>query len=72
MNEKAKAMLFWKQILAMSNLIDGLDAQLRLIDDELNETAVLAYVHGWRSTRIEQGKQLIQRIKTLRGKVRKP
>jgi len=72
MNEKAKAMLFWKQILAMSNLIDAQDAYLRLLGDELGDLTILASIHGWRSTRIEQGKQLIQRIKTLRGKVRKP
>lgn len=37
----------------------------QLLGDEINEMAVFASVHGWKSSRIEQGKVLREKIKQL-------
>jgi len=47
-------------------LIKALDEYIELLGDELNELAGLAHVHGWRSGRAEQGKDLRKKIKNLR------
>lgn len=37
----------------------------QLLGDEINEMAVFASVHGWKSSRIEQGKVLREKIKQI-------
>ncbi len=37
----------------------------QLLVDEINDTGAVAYVHGWRSSRYEQGKVLREKIKQL-------
>ena len=37
----------------------------KLLCDEINDTAALAYVHGWRTNRYEEGKVLREKIKQL-------
>lgn len=39
----------------------------QLLGDEINDMAVFASVHGWKSSRIEQGKLLRDKIKQLEG-----
>lgn len=39
---------------------------LELLGDELHETAVIARLHGWRSSRIEQGNALREKINQLK------
>ena len=39
----------------------------KLLIGEINETAALAHVCGWRSNRYEQGKVLREKIKQLEG-----
>jgi hypothetical protein len=43
------------------------DRYIALLAEELNDTAVLAMVHGWTSSRIEQGEKLRAEIKALKG-----
>jgi len=40
----------------MKDLVAALDHYVKLLSDELNEITMLAHVHGWRSTRSEEGK----------------
>ena len=39
----------------------------QLLGDEIDDMAVFAGVHGWKSSRIEQGKLLRDKIKQLEG-----
>jgi len=41
---------------------------IKLLGDELDSVVGIAYVHGWRSTRFEEGKRLRERIEqALKG-----
>jgi hypothetical protein len=40
----------------------------QLLGDEIDDMVILAHVHGWRSSRVEQGKVLREKIKQLEGK----
>jgi len=40
---------------------------INLLGEELNELATLAHTHGWKSSRIEKGKKLRQKIKEIKG-----
>lgn len=40
---------------------------VKLLVDELNEIAPLATVHGWKSSRYEQGKRLREEIERATG-----
>jgi hypothetical protein len=49
----------------MKKLIKLKDEYLQLILDELNEVVSIASIHGWKSTRFEQGKVLRGKIEAL-------
>ena len=42
---------------------------VELLTDELNETVGIAVVHGWKSTRVNKGKVLRDKMKTLKEKL---
>ena len=42
---------------------------IELLSDEINELVGLAYVHGWKSTRYELGKEMRQKIEEAKKKV---
>ena len=42
--------------------IKELEAYIKFLDEELNETATLAYIHGWRSKRFKEGNQRRERL----------
>jgi hypothetical protein len=46
----------------MEELIKAYEDYIKLLDEELNELVGVAYVHGWRSSRAEQGKKLREEI----------
>lgn len=47
-------------------LIEKLEEYIELLGDELNSTSVLAWLHGWRSKRVEQGEKLREEIEQLK------
>lgn len=56
-NENHKA-----EIQAYKDVIALKDEYIQLLTDELSDMAGMAYVHGWRSTRVEKGQELRDKI----------
>jgi len=51
-----------------SDLVNAYDRYIKLLGEELDELAVLAANHRWKSNRVEQGKKArkeIERIKDI-------
>lgn len=46
-------------------LVKAYQDYAQLLGDEINDMTAVAYVHGWRSNRYEQGKVLREKIKQL-------
>lgn len=46
-------------------LIEALNDYIKLLGEELDETAGIAAAHGWQSKRIEQGERLRAKLKDL-------
>lgn len=42
------------------------DEYIKLLIDEINELIGMAHVHGWRSSRVEKGKELREKIAQLK------
>jgi hypothetical protein len=53
----------------VSKLLKITEQFLDLLGEELHDTAVIASLHGWKSTRIEQGKVLREKIKQLKERI---
>lgn len=49
----------------LRELVKAYQDYTQLLGDEINDTAAVAYLHGWRSSRYEQGKVLREKIKQL-------
>jgi len=47
------------------NLIEAQEKYIKLLQEELDETATIAWVHGWRSHRFESGMLLRRRISSI-------
>jgi hypothetical protein len=50
------------EIQAYKDFITLKDEYIQLLTDELSDMAGMAYVHGWRSPRVEKGKELREKI----------
>lgn len=48
-------------------IFSACDEYIKLLILEINELVGLAWVHGWRSTRFEQGKKLREIIQALKA-----
>ena len=48
-------------------LVEALGAYVQLLEAELDETVTWAAVHGWRSSRFEEGERLRAAIVAARG-----
>jgi hypothetical protein len=46
--------------------VAALDQYIEVLGKELDEVASLAVVHGWQSTRVQQGIDLRKQLATLR------
>ena len=53
---------------ALVGLVSKLDEYIKCMGEELNDTATLAGIHGWRSTRVAEGRKLRREIAALRRK----
>ena len=51
----------------MQNLIDTQDEYIKLLDAELQDLVPMAYNHGWRTQRAEEGERLRKKIADLKG-----
>jgi hypothetical protein len=51
-------------------LIEKQKEYIELLGKEIDATAVIAYAHGWRSTRYEAGKQLRKEIAELEKQIK--
>ena len=47
-------------------LVEALEQYIGVLVDELNEVAGMAAIHGWKSSRVEIGEQLRNRITELK------
>ena len=54
---------------AVKDLVGALDEYVTCMGAELSETAVLADLHGWRSSRVKKGKLMRERIAEARAEV---
>ena len=46
--------------------IQAYDEFIKILGDEIDELAPMAFNHGWRSSRIEEGKKAREKIKQLK------
>jgi hypothetical protein len=53
----------------MLRLIGLYEEYIALLGKEIDETATIASIHGWKSSRYEQGKEMREKIAELRKKV---
>jgi hypothetical protein len=53
----------------MNDLIKAYEDYIKMLGEEIDDLVGLAYVHGWRSERIEAGKQCRERIVELKEKL---
>lgn len=53
---------------ALVGLVAKLDKYIAIMEEELSEVSPLAVRHGWRSTRVAQGRKLRHEIAALRRK----
>jgi vacuolar-type H+-ATPase subunit I/STV1 len=49
----------------MRQIIAKQDEYNKLLSDELDEVVTIAYIHGWRSNKFEQGKQMRDELADL-------
>lgn len=47
-------------------IIQKQDELIKLLKEELDEAVQVAFIHGWRSSRIEQGKKLRAELSALK------
>jgi len=60
-------MLFFNKY---KKLIDTYEEYIKLLNDELKETAFIAFSNGWESENIEKGKELRENISNLKKDLR--
>ena len=48
------------------DLIKAYDDYIKMLGEEIDDLVGMAYVHGWRSERIEAGRECRQKIKDLK------
>lgn len=53
----------------IDDLIKAYEDHIKLLGEELDELAPIAYAHGWKSKRYEKGKLLHERIQVLKAVV---
>ena len=53
----------------LKEIIETQKEYIKILSDELNELAPLAYVHGRRTTRYEMGKAIREKISQLESKL---
>jgi hypothetical protein len=54
----------------MEELIEVYEKYINLLNEELNELVSVAYIHGWKSKRVEEGQRLrdeIDKVKSVFG-----
>ena len=56
-------------VATLKSLVSKLDEYIALMDAELNETAGQAVLHGWQSSRVNEGILMRKEIAALRGEV---
>lgn len=53
--------------MVLEELINALEEYIALLCEELDETATIAHAHGWRTSRLEEGELLRDKIVKLRN-----
>ena len=53
---------------ALVGLVDKLDEYIKCMGEELNDCALIAHVHGWKSKRYGEGVKMRKEIDALRRK----
>jgi hypothetical protein len=55
-----------KKFYTDKELICALTEYILLLKEELNEVCDIAVIHGWKSTRVEQGEKLRHKIELIK------
>lgn len=53
----------------MSEIITKYEEYVKLLNEEFDSIATMAYVHGWRSTKVEQGEKIRAEIASLNSQL---
>lgn len=53
----------------IEEMVKAYDEYISLLGEELDELALIAYAHGWKSKRAEQGIKLRTKIETLKEQI---
>ena len=54
------------RVAALAALVAKLDEYIACMGQELEECAVIAHFHGWRSSRVKEGERLRRKLDALR------
>ena len=57
---------------ALVGLVAKLDEYIKCMGEELNDCALIAHLHGWKSKRYDEGVKLRKEIDALRRKANAP
>ena len=66
--EVLKAMEEYAQLSPDKAIIAKMEEYIKLLGKELDETATMAHIYGWRSSRVEEGEKLRAELAALRTK----
>lgn len=65
-NDKEPKIFYYHETI---ELIDVMEQYQKLLSDEIESMEGLAHMHGWRSTRHEEGEKLRNKIQELKTKL---
>ena len=54
------------KIEKLEQLVEILEEYIKLLGEELGETVMMAHIHGWQSTRQQQGIDIRKRIQEIK------
>jgi len=58
-----------ERIKLYKQLVQKLEEYIKLLGEEVSEVAVLAHIHGWSSSRVEEGIKRRKEIEELKEKI---
>jgi len=64
-SQTQEAILNWFK----KEIVPTYEEYIKLLTEELNEVVPIAYIHGWKSNRYEQGKKLRKKLSNILTKI---
>jgi len=59
-----------ENIAPYEELIAAQEEYIKMLGEELDEIAILSYIHGWRSSRFEIGEKMRERIENAKESIK--